>query len=831
MKTILAAVFFLAATAAGQAATTLLDFESGEELALLPYRVRGQTRLEPLPEFATHGRTALRFSTPAWKTGMPEWPSFEMKSPVRDWSSCDRLLVDVTNVGADRPSFSLMASDSKVPVRQGLKYSFVLPSQGYKRFLIPLSSFPKNVNRADITVLHFFTTRPTSDLAIYLDNLTLLKRDESVPEPGPEFARQLVPLSRGQLAAVEKAVAQSLQAVDSPGARKQLAGIGQRLDAIRAQLGAPSLTVAQFGALGEELGTLPKKAQRGVSVDRFRQACRAAGHPESNMLVGLATSMEKIMPRDAAFNIRPARPVALRLARNEKESLQVAVLPAAEGLHKVSVSVSDLKSAEGAIFPCQHVDCDVVGYVETKKRPPYEVPHVGWWPDPILNFLGPVDVAAGDGQAFWIRFRAAKDQAPGVYRGTLTVAAENAAPQTVAVTLHVYPFTLPDHSPLPLAITFAPHDSPLPETQKEQAAWRESEQYPLNAWKKQKLRWADMLADYYITYDSLYHHEMPDFELLEHLYRQGRLGAFNLGYYAQVGTRPGDVEAWKAKHLPRLQKAYAKARELGLLNHAYIYGCDEAKPDLFGQVQQAAAILKTEFPGIPILTTTYDHSYGMDSVIRAMDGFCPLTPKFDPEKAAKARAAGKYVWWYICCGPHHPYANTFIEHPAIEGRLLMGAMTAKQRPDGFLYYQISIWNSRRPITSGPFTDWEPRSWTNYHGDGSWTCVGPDGAPLPTIRLENFRDGLEDYAYTVILEAIVRQRQQATSPSAEQQQWLADAQAALKVPESLVRTMTEYTGDPAVVYAWRNRLGELIERSGEAHVNPWGEHFGVRGLER
>ena len=134
------------------------------------------------------------------------------------------------------------------------------------------------------------------------------------------------------------------------------------------------------------------------------------------------------------------------------------------------------------------------------------------------------------------------------------------------------------------------------------------------------------------------------------------------------------------------------------------------------------------------------------SVIKSMDAFCPLTPSFDPAKAAKARAAGKQVWWYICCGPHHPHANMFIEYPAIEGRLLMGAMTAKQRPDGFLYYQISIWNSRQPITSGPFTDWDPRSWTTYHGDGSWTCVGPDGTPLPTIRLENFRDGLEDYAY-------------------------------------------------------------------------------------
>ncbi len=231
------------------------------------------------------------------------------------------------------------------------------------------------------------------------------------------------------------------------------------------------------------------------------------------------------------------------------------------------------------------------------------------------------------------------------------------------------------------------------------------------------------------------------------------------------------------------------------------------------------------------MTTSYDHSYGQDTVVKTIDAWCPLTPSFKPEQAAKARAAGKQVWWYICCGPHHPYANMFIEYPAIEGRLLMGAMTAKQRPDGFLYYQISIWNSRKPIESGPFTDWNPRSWTTYHGDGSWTCVGPDGTPVPTIRLENFRDGLEDYAYAVILENLIRQREaKESSLNTDERQWLARAKAALPVPETLVKTMTNYSNDPATVYEWRNRMGDLIDEAGEPEVNPWGRDYGVRGFE-
>jgi len=554
-------------------------------------------------------------------------------------------------------------------------------------------------------------------------------------------------------------------------------------------------------------------AGRAASIARFEKAAGDAGLSSGGMLVGVATSMDKVLPRGAPVDVAATRQVELSLAQNEKESFQIAVLSTKGPLRKVAVSVGDLKGPGGAVFKHENIDCDVVGYVQTKSQPPYGSPHVGWWPDPILQGLGAVEIAAGDVQTFWVRLRAPRGQPEGVYGGAATVSAEGVAPVMLGLNVRVRRFALADCSPLPMAITFSPEENVIPQTQREQAEWAKSEDYPIRAWKKHKLQWADFLADYYITYDSLYHHGMPDFEVLTHLQRQGRLGRFNLGYFGDVGPRPEDLTAWKTDHLPRFRAAYAKAKELGLLEHAYLYGCDETPAERFLQVQRAAAILKAEFPGVPVMTTTYDQSYGLASPIKSVDAFCPLTPSFNPAQATAARAAGKQVWWYICCGPHHPYANMFIEYPAIEGRLLMGPMTARQRPDGFLYYEISIWNSRRPITAGPFTDWEPRSWTTYHGDGSWTCVATDGMPAPTVRLENFRDGLEDFAYVVLLEKLVRQRlAKGDTPSTEEAKWLAEAQAALVVPPSLVKSMTEYSHDPAALYAWRNRIGDLIDRA-------------------
>ena len=143
----------------------------------------------------------------------------------------------------------------------------------------------------------------------------------------------------------------------------------------------------------------------------------------------------------------------------------------------------------------------------------------------------------------------------------------------------------------------------------------------------------------------------------------------------------------------------------------------------------------------------------------------------------------------------------------------MGAMTAKYRPDGFLYYQISIWNSRKPIESGPFTDWDPRSWTTYHGDGSWTCVGPGGTPLPTIRLENFRDGLEDYAYVRLLELAIARVSASPDLRERKVEWLQQAKQLLDVPAEVLKSKTEFTHDPAPLYRYRARLAQAIAAAG------------------
>ncbi len=821
--------------------TLLFDFETEAQVRLWhdehAKTIGGGKRLARAPKFATAGRYALHVTIPAWRPkehgGRFSWPAFECKPPIPNWSQFDRLVFDVTNAGAETQRLMMFISDAKHATRSGILNRWTLPPYSHTRATVRLRPAlqAKHLDPGNIRVIHIFTENPPAPMTLYLDAFQLLAPGEP-PLPLPAaYLRDFAEMQQKTFAGLRKSLLDGFRDLERQAAavpaeaawvHAQRRTAEQRLAQLAAALDSasgPDLLRAplELDRIAQNLPVLRKTLNLALAFDAVRPAVQDNGNPRSDVIAGFASSMVKIRPRRPGPAIAISDHAELSLARNEYESLQLVVLPRIRPLRHVAVQITPLRGPQGAIFPKKAIQTVLMGYVRTRRAPPYDSKAwVGWWPDPILDFLHAADIAPGVAQSFWIRLHAPANQPAGLYRGTLAVTT-GTPPKPLfhfKFRVRVYNFTLARTSPLPLAITFHPEDSIRPETREQQMAWRKSPRYPINAWKKHRSEWADFLADYYITIDSLYayHGEgAPRFDLLEKLNKEGRLGRFNLGYYGMAPLQPAAARRWKNEQAAWLKPRYDRAKALGILSHAYIYGCDEANPNLFPRLQRAAQIIKQIAPGVPVMTTARDRSYGLKSGVTAVDWWCPLTPAFRPKRAAAARAAGKQVWWYICCGPGHPYANMFIEFPAIEGRLLMGAMTAKYRPDGFLYYQISIWNSEHPIEKGPFTDWNPRSWTTYHGDGSWTCAGPDGTPLPTIRLENFRDGLEDFAYCRILEKRLHAVEaESKQPAAKTRAWIDRARKLLAVPETVVRSMRRYTHSPAVLYRWRNALAETIE---------------------
>jgi hypothetical protein len=640
----------------------------------------------------------------------------------------------------------------------------------------------------------------------------MLKPGEELPVIPQAFLKQIVQISKSKLKDAEKAVSKC--EADAGDGSLWSAELKNRLRELKDSLNSVELSQEKLESFSERADSVIARTDRVNQLVEMQRSCEKAGLSATCMLVGWASSTEKILPREMPFLVNVSKSVTVSAARNEKESFQIAVTPSGpDKLRSVSVTASDLRGKNGSILSGSNINCDVVGYVQTKVAPPYAVPYIGWWPDPILNFLGPIDIASGDIQTFWIRVRVPKDQNPGVYKGSITISSAGSKPVKLGLSVRVRSFTMPDCTPLPTAITFL-----VPEYKSRII----NEICGAENWnKKLKYDYADFLADYYIDFDSLYESAPPDYEVLKYLHDKNKLVAFNYGYFG------GDPQS----NVERFRPIYEKCKEMGIIDHSYIYGFDERPESEFQALEDSVKAMKDAFPDVLTMTTAYDHTFGVGSVVKSMDAWCPLTPSFDPKQVSLARAQGKKVWWYICCGPQHPFANWFIEYPGIEARLLMGAMTAKYNPDGFLYYSMTFWNANEPITSGPFTKWNPVSWTTFDGDGSMICCGPGGSPVPSIRLENYRDGMEDFAYAKILESIVVKYQgKGDLLSKKETKWLAEAQAALTVPEKLVKDMATYSRDSGVLYTWRDRMADMIDSSGMSDIDPWGKNFGARGFE-
>ena len=719
------------------------------------------------------GRWAYRFHiTKPWIGSLPQWPSVNLSPSVGDFSGYDRLVLDIFNDSTGGDVLHLYLSEAEGRLQNGLLVPAGMPlsDYGYRRWIVQLKNWPKATNPQKIGRIHFFFTAPTS-ADVYIAGFHLLKPGENPPPPSKAFMEGKV--RSGELRALQYA-----------------------------------------------------KERRRKSLDAFTAKCRNAGQQGEYAWIGKATSMEKVRPRDD-FDIAAADSFSLKLARGEYEALQVLVLPNGRDLKNVTLEVGELARerdtftdyfAFAETLPQAAFKVSPVGYVKTINPPPYKggeniatnlpggyfrrtksLP-VGWWPDPILDYLDKADVKDMDLQSFWLRMKCPDNQRAGVYRGTLAVKGDGWRKE-FPFAVRVYGFSVPKKSPLPLAITFSPGPHTQFATEADIAlanSLHKDPFSPINAWKKHELEWGDFLADHYLTMDSLYHVNNVHWDVLQRLREQGRLGCFNLGYWGYPKDMDAKtLEAWKVDVHRRFDAVYAKAKELGLLSHAYLYGCDEIAPKYFPNIKWALSQLKQMYPGVPLSTTAYDHDFGVGSELKEMDWFTPTTVKYAENfaKVAPSRAAGHQVWWYIACGPHAPYANMFVEYEAIEARQLMGAQTVKWRPEGFLYYQVSIWNSHKPI-SGPntFTDWEPRSWTRYHGDGSWFCCGPEGRPCATIRMDNFRDGLEDYAYALEYERVTGRK--------------------CEVPNDVCREINQFSNDPAVYYAWRDAIAEAIEKAGK-----------------
>jgi len=790
------AILTLAVSA--RAAVTLTDFESPADQTVVVAADGSRGIAVVTNACALSGSQALWMGPYADKLTSEDYGFAEVywTDPAkRDWSGADRFILDAANLSHDERMFVFYLYDKENKKRKGARFAYTLQPGSVRRIVAPLDWKKLDIDPKDVRGVAFVQGAAKFG-TIVLDRLMLLAPGETAPSECPkDFLAHEVKAYAAYEAPLEAAEMRRKDEIER-----------QRQVAFRKQLAD----------------------ERPVQVERlktFVAGLRKAGCEEGRMVVLQASSMQQIRPRGTDFaKLVPATGIALRLARGEYEGAQLAVASGdGQSLEDVTVSVSgdfegrldvraetvgfvlaDAPTRHG-VAACEPCATNACGYV----RKAHETP-LGWYADPLLPFLGKVSVEAGDVQSFYVRVKALETCAAGTYSGTVRICAKGVPERVVPLTVRVNAFEVGKTSALPLLVTFTPFVQPLSLswTHEEAEEVRRDPNAPVNLWRRHRVEWSDFLGEYFLLPSTIYPSRgdvIPDFDLIKRAFSRGRKGPFIVAPWEMCR----DEAYWRKTYLEPLKKRLAAAREAGLGDYAMTYGCDEIEPEHFAAVSRALDILKREVPEVPVITTSVDVNLGVGSPLAKVDAFCPLSTAWNTEKVAASRAAGHRVWWYVACNEIAPLANFFVESPLSEGRLLMGAQAFREKPDGFLYYAIAKWNTRRALTGGPFTDWSPhgirhRNEKACDGDGVMTYCGPDGMPLPTLRLENFRDGVEDYNYAAKLEVLYN------AHGDKNDAWTREARKMLDIPLSVMESLRNFTDDPAAIYAWRDRMADLIE---------------------
>ena len=747
----------------------LADFSSDDPL-------RGWELRQVKAESGVRQGRAVRLRYPAWEWWRGEWPAAILEIgqgmfDAADWSSYDRLVFEVHSEN-DLPAPLKLRLDDREE-RRVVRLFNIPPEQTYTCQLA-IAELTAQINTSQIVYFDLYMSQPATDYSLVLESIRLeadeLKFEEaelSADPFGGGKVRARIRLNRPARCEVRvlDETGEIAASYEEHAARLEWLWEGGKPGEYQVEVRAED-TAWHAGEVVRDLGSfavLPadERPERVVWTEPTTRKVMLHSRPRIDR--------EFFTWDDVEAGRGPA--VRIDMVQNEWAGAQVVFLGRRDSL-RFRFAVEELRHVESdSVFPLESSAVYQVGYVLTENPQLYAVDFNGWWPDPLLP-AEEMRSEPGECMPVWISLKSEATTEPGIYRGRLGIWREGRRAGSLPLEVRVYDVALPDSTTVRTA--FSLYDDMLTRVYGE---------VPGDLYRK----YQEFIADHRLNVDHLYRSTLPRIEDLEHFAGRDRLNAFNL-LYVRAGE---DYDRRRLQEIAAVLDPFVEElRRRGLADRAYIYGFDEVEIDQFDEMKRVFGFLKERYPDVKTATTARDPGLGMKTDLdEVVDIWIPLTAVYDRQTANAARARGDEVWWYICISPPHPFANWFVEYPAIEARLLWW-MTYRQGVTGFLYYTMNRWPNQKTVMrvdGRNRTNWNPASYETANGDGSLFYAGPDG-PITTIRMENVRDGIEDYELLRLL----------------------DGDSARALCDRLIRSLVDYSRDAKEFRRVRTELLERLE---------------------
>ena len=522
-----------------------------------------------------------------------------------------------------------------------------------------------------------------------------------------------------------------------------------------------------------------------------RDAFRSAAGPQApkDFFVGIQHSLEKVAKNKYWFKGRYGATIELAAARNESESVQIAVLPdLGKRLADVTLSAGELRSDDGRVIPAGEATIYRVGYIQTPTVL-YPTLYSGLWPDSLLPNAA-MDISGADLGLFWVDVHVPRDAAAGMYRGQWTLKAGEEA-IALSVRLRVRNFTIPDRVPFPIAVWTSP------------------------LWPDRKRMTRD---EYRLHLAEFLRHGLDPVSVGKEdvSLAKNDFGQFdeNIEYCLARGMQRFEVPN-PGPAPEKLRPLVEHLRAKGWIDRAIVYSNqDEPTPAQF--VEKNVPFFEKMHSLYPDLRVYLASEYHPN-----IDGGCniwmtDLSTGQGPEHARQHRGKAE-LWFYYCHLPIHidyyrplvQAPNMEIDNEAIEHRLALWLAWKYQTPGMFIWAGNQDWHGK---AAG--RDWEKTGWKLtekpagfpyggvHNGNGYLLYPGP----YPSVRLKVLRDGLEDYQYLVELKT--RAAKSANKDA------VTRASALVQVPGEVLMGPHYFNRDPSALLQSRQAMADCIEALGE-----------------
>ncbi len=470
--------------------------------------------------------------------------------------------------------------------------------------------------------------------------------------------------------------------------------------------------------------------------------------------------------------------ITIRAARNENEPFQVIPLPkTGMGLSGVQVAVSDLTGPGGAVFSQDNFSYFLEGYVYCAVSSD-KGGDTGWFPDPLIPIANPFNIDLLTGlQPVWVDARVPKGTTPGWYDGTVVVTADGGKMGSIPIRMKVMNFTLPDKPSLKTAFGvnrevindyhgFA-YGENSPEVEAVRDKYREilldrrvsfwgfdmfKPAYTVNADNTVSVDFSEVLpvVQKYIEGGKYY---MTTFQFPVRLW--------DLQYSRLASDCTVGSNTWRTRVKSYISECSKWMDSQGILDKSYIFILDEPNTytDYVNVRYLGQMIHEIPQPRAKFMVTEQPYSWNYTSwgsLLGYVDIFCPIIYLVDPNLSYNLNdpyfdGGYEYDLWMYTNTNMYPRLGYAIDHPAVEPRLV--AWHCYQRGiDAMLYWSVNYWKVSNPWVD-PYTLGDRDAGA---GCGSMTYPGMfisnysdqpnvDG-PISSIRLEQVREGIEDYEY-------------------------------------------------------------------------------------